>query len=79
MIFRIVDNLISIRIEHMSNDQEDPSKSGAISTADDQAKLQELLFRLARLLGRQAAEDQIRQHCAANDNRPQHGDKIDRA
>lgn len=37
------------------------------------AALDELLFRLARLLGRQAAEDHIRERRAANDNHPDGG------
>lgn len=63
----------------MSNDLERPPAADEHPANDDQgAALNELLFRLARLLGRQAAEDQIRQLRAANDNGPVGGGRVER-
>ena len=64
----------------MNSDQEKRPIIGEVPTTDNgSAALNELLFRLARMLGRQTAEDQIRQLQAANDNSPAGGDKVDRA
>ena len=41
----------------------------ARATDSQEAAMKELLFSLARLIGRQVAEDQIQEQRAANDNR----------
>ena len=71
---------IFIRFGHMSGDREEQQNTGGIPANDNQcAAVSELLFRLARLLGRQAAEDQLRQLEGANDNSRDGGHKVDRA
>ena len=52
------------------NDRETRSDRAIPANDNPRKALDELLFQLARLLGRQAAEDHIREHRAANDNHP---------
>jgi resolvase-like protein len=64
-------NLLRIR----GVDDQHARRSDRTIPANDnrEAGLNELLFRLARVLGRQVAEDQIRERRAANNNEPTEG------